>query len=441
VNATTSFKEINRLAIPAIIAGIAEPLISLADTSIIGHLGTMELSAVGISSSFYLTLIWVLSQTKSAISSIVSIYFGKNKMSDIDTLIPQSVLLNFGLGVFILLLTFPFARIIFEFYGAQGEVLENSILYFQIRALGFPLALATFGVFGIFRGIQNTSWSMQISIVGGLINLLFDIILVYGIKDFIPSMGIAGAAIASLFAQFIMLILSIFYLVKKTNFELKLKFPWHHEIFNMLKMSIDLFIRTISLNVAYFLGTYFSTKYGNSYVAAHTIAMNIWLFSAFFIDGYSNAGSAISGKLLGENNILGLKKLVKDIIKAGVMVGIGLGFIYALGYFYIGSFFTQDEEVLLIFNSIFWLVIITQPFNGLAFGFDGIFKGIGGTKYLRNTLIIATFTCFVPIAFLGDFLGWKLFSIWIAFNAWMMMRGGLLYLNFKQFLKTQTTLQ
>ena len=72
------------MAIPAIIAGIAEPVITLVDTAFIGRIGTSELAGVGIASSFFLMIIWILAQTKSAISAIVSRYYGKQNLAEID---------------------------------------------------------------------------------------------------------------------------------------------------------------------------------------------------------------------------------------------------------------------------------------------------------------------------------------------------------------------
>jgi Na+-driven multidrug efflux pump len=70
--------------------------------------------------------------------------------------------------------------------------------------------------------------------------------------------------------------------------------------------------------------------------------------------------------------------------------------------------------------------------NMVAFVFDGLFKGLGEMKYLRNVLLVATFLGFVPLLFLGKFLGWGLYGIWIAFTLWMFIRGGALVWKFRR---------
>lgn len=417
-----SYKKINRLAIPAILAGIAEPLIALADTAILGHLGTDELAAVGVGSSLFLLQVWALAQTKSAISAITALYYGKKETSKIESFVFQTFIFNLLLGISVAIFSWMAMDWIFEFYNANGEVLSLAKEYYTIRAIGLPIALATFGLFGVFRGFQNTIWTMQISITGGLLNILLDFVFVYGITGYIPSMGIKGAALASVIAQGLMLILCILFLYRKKVIRVLFTFQPNREIRNFLTMFINLFLRTVALNIAYFLGTKYATSYGKEYVAAHTIAMNIWLFSSFFIDGYATAGNAIAGKLLGQRNNVGIGQIGKRIYSLSIGIGSILGAAYLLGYQFIGSFFSTDKQVILLFESIFWMVIISQPLNGLAFGLDGIFKGLGRTRLLRNLLLVATFLGFIPALLVFDFIELKLYAVWIAFLVFMMCR-------------------
>ena len=94
MKADISFKNINKLAIPALIAGIAEPLLSITDTAIIGNIddnATESLAAVGIVGAFISMLIWVFGQIRSAISSIISQYVGANKIDEIQKLPIQAI--------------------------------------------------------------------------------------------------------------------------------------------------------------------------------------------------------------------------------------------------------------------------------------------------------------------------------------------------------------
>ena len=430
-----SFKGINKLAIPAIITGIAEPLLSITDTAIVGNVAENpleSLAAVGIAGSFIAALVWILAQTRTAISATIGRYLGAKRLDEIMGLPAQIIALNMILSVVIYTVSIFFSKEIFTLYNAQGLTLIYAVDYYNIRALGFPLTLFVFSVFGVFRGLQNTFWPMLISIVGVFLNVVLDFILVFGIEGFLEPMHIEGAAWASVISQLVMALMAFVLMLKKTPFNFRINFHFHPEIKNILQISMNLIVRAISLNVALIMANAYATKYGDAYIAAQTIAFQIWLFFAFFIDGYASVGNIVSGKLKGENNFDKIWILSGKLTKYSVIVSLILVLVCSLFYNSIGSMFTKEDEVLVLFSSVFWIVLIMQPINALAFVFDGIFKGLAEAVILRNLLLMATFFGFVPVLLIGDYFNLKLTGIWIAFTVWMLIRGGVLVVKFRQ---------
>lgn len=430
-----SLKHINKLAIPALISGVSEPILSLTDAAIVGNIqynATESLAAVGIVSTFISMLVWVLGQTRSAISSIVSQYVGANQLDKIKNLPAQAIFIITSLSILIIVSTYPFANNIFKLYNASNLILDYSVDYYRIRVFGFPFTLFTIGVFGAFRGLQNTYYPMIIAIIGALLNIVLDYILVFGIQDYIPAMNIKGAAYASVAAQCLMAILSAYYLLKKTDIPLKVSFPFNKEINRFIIMILNLFVRTLALNVTLYFATRFATDYGAEYIAAYTIAINLWFFAAFFIDGYASAGNILSGKLLGAKEYYLLIKLSNKLIKYGVIIGIILAIIGGILYYPLGRLFSNDPEVLGLFYDAFWIMLVMQPFCALAFIFDGIFKGLGKMKFLRNVLLFSTGIVFIPILFWLDNLDYKLSAIFIALMFWIIARGIPLIIKFRK---------
>ncbi|WP_397302737.1 MATE family efflux transporter [Nonlabens ulvanivorans] len=433
-------RNILSLAIPAIIAGIAEPLISLTDVAVIGNMkdnAVEGLLAVGLVGSFLSAIIWTLAQTKTSISSIVSNALGSDQLNKIDSLIPQVIWINIGLGILIYLVTAPLASWIFTLYNAKGITLNLSISYYQIRAIGFPLTLSAFAIFGIFRGIQNTSWAMIASISGAIVNVILDYTLVYGIDSLIPAYGVMGAAYASLAAQIVMLIIALYFLYQKTPFRLhQLTWKPHPKLRKHIILTANFFLRTVAINVAIFLSYRYASGYGDEYGATHAILMNIWLFFSFFIDGFASAGNAIGGKLLGSKNVQGLQYLGKTTTTYGIIVALILITICGLFYKTIGHQFTDNETVFELFLSTFWIVLIMQPINAVAFVFDGIFKGWGEASYLRNLLFGLTAFVFIPALLILDYVNFQLNAIWVAFGLWMLGRAAILPIKFHLKIKT-----
>ena len=430
-----SFKRIQQLAIPAIISGIAEPVLSATDAAVVGNIkefGIESLAAVGIVGTFLSALIWILAQTRSAISAIVSQNLGAGKLKDLHNFPAQAIYFNIALSIIVLFSTYFFVEEIFKILNADGLVLAFSIDYYNIRVWGFPLTLFTFAVFGLFRGLQNTFWPMVIATLGASLNIGLDFAFVYGIEDFISPMGIKGAAWASLIAQIVMAGLSLLLLLKKTEISLRLKFPLHPEIKRLVVMSFNLFLRSLALNTALILATREAAALGKEYIAAHTIAFNIWIFTAFFIDGYGAAGNILGGKLLGERNYSSLWKLTKKVNLYNLAVAVALVLFGLVLYEPLGLLFNKDEKVLSIFYGMFFMVLICLPFYALAFTLDSIFKGLGEMRYLRNVLLGATIFGFIPVLYFSKYLDGGLIGIWTALIVWIAYRAVALMIKFKR---------
>ena len=147
MSTSISYKRINQLAIPALISGVSEPVLSLTDAAIIGNMpqqATISLAAVGIVTTFISMLIWVLGQTRSAISSIISQYLGANQLDEVKNLPAQAIIIITALSLLIIGVTYPLASPIFKLYNASGDILKICIDYYQIRVLGFSYAYSPY---------------------------------------------------------------------------------------------------------------------------------------------------------------------------------------------------------------------------------------------------------------------------------------------------------
>lgn len=430
-------KEIRSLAIPAILYNITEPLIGLADIAIIGQMEnnpTIAQGGVGLAAGLIATLIWGFAQMRTSLSAIISRQYGAKKINRVKSLIPQALILTLLTGISIaILLGINYSYVSSFLYGDINSLtFKFSKDYFIIRSYGIPLGLLIALFFGIFRGFQNTYWAMYISLIGGLSNIFLDYILVLGVDNILNPMGVKGAAWASVISQLLMSLLCVIFYIKKTPFNFKISFLLNPFFKEMLLIFTNMFVRTMVLNFVFIISNRYANSYGTNSLAAYTIGYNIWIFSAFFIDGYSNAGNALAGKYIGENNNEKLKRLGNTLLKINIKIAVFLMTIYTFLYPLIGKVFNSNENVVEIFENTFWIVILAQPFNSIAFTFDGIFKGLGKAVDLRNTLIIGTFLFFIPTIYILDLLIPQLISVWIALSIWMLYRGVSLLLKFKK---------
>lgn len=315
---------------------------------------------------------------------------------------------------------------------ADGRILDYSVEYYNIRVWGFPLTLYTFAIFGIFRGLQNTFWPMIVATTGVIVNIILDFALVYGVEGWIEPMNIKGAAWASLIAQATMAILVTILLKTKTKVSLRFKRTLHPEIKRLFNMWVNLVVRSLALNAALILAVREATALGDNEIAAYTIAINLWLFAAFFLDGYGAAGNILSGRLLGGKDYKGLWSLTKKVCWYNQVVSAVLIIVGIILYTPLGELFVDNEpEVLEIYDQIFWYVLISMPISAMAFTLDAIFKGLGEMKYLRNVLLGSTILGFIPTLLISKSLGLGMDGIWYALLVWIFYRALALVIKYK----------
>lgn len=429
-----SFKRIQQLAIPAIISGIAEPVLSLTDTAVVGNIpefGTESLAAAGIVGTLLSTFIWVLGQSRSAITAIISQNLGAGNLDKLRSFPAQAVFFNVLTSLIILAGTYFFSRQIFILMEAEGRILDYSVEYYNIRVWGFPLTLYTFAIFGIFRGLQNTFWPMVVATTGVVVNIILDFALVYGIEGVIEPMNIKGAAWASLIAQALMAVLVTIFLKTKTKVSLRFKKTLHPEVRRLASMWGNLVVRSLALNAALILAVREATALGTNEIAGYTIAINLWLFAAFFLDGYGAAGNILGGRLLGSQNYNGLWSLTKKVCGYNLGVSSLLIIVGLIFYTPLGTLFNKEPSVLAVYNDIFWYVLISMPISAMAFTLDAVFKGLGEMKYLRNVLLGSTLLGFIPTLLISKSLGLAMDGIWYALLVWILYRALALIVKYK----------
>ena len=442
-----TYRSIWKLAVPAMFGGIVEPILSLTDLAVVGNIGydsftqnnenLSAVAAVGIAGSLISALVWVFAQMKSAISAVVSQAYGSQKMRNMASLIPQMVYFNAIAGIITLFIAYFSSAWIFEhLLSASGAILMDGAAYFNIRILGFPLTLITFSVFGVFRGVQNTWWAMVISIVGGSLNVVLDFMLVLGWGGIFSPMGVEGAAIASVVAQIVMFVLTLYFLLYKSKIRLIHSLRLNPQFMELLGITGNLVLRTVTLNIALMLTHKFANIYGTVQAATHAVMLNLWLFSAFFLDAFATSANAQAGKFLGNKNIDAMQRNLKRHLQLSVGVACILAILIMV--------FDQPIMRLLIDNAKVWemypkilpLFAVCLVANSLAFTLDGIFKGMGKAKFLRNLLFISTAVGFLPALLLGHLWMPGLQIIWIAIIVWMLFRGVIPYFYFKRNLET-----
>ena len=179
--------------------------------------------------------------------------------------------------------------------GADGEIAIAATDYITVRLLGAPAVLATVAAFGTLRGLQDMRSPMWIA--GGLnaVNIILDPILIFGWGP-VPAMGVAGAAAASVVAQWFGALAAVAVILRRIGLPARADFS---HLGSLLSTGSELFIRTATLNFFLLLTTRSATEMGAESGAAHQAIRQVWAFTALFLDAFAIAGQSLNRLLHG----------------------------------------------------------------------------------------------------------------------------------------------
>ena len=408
-----------KLSLPVLFSLIAEPLTGLVDTAFISRLGSVSLAALGVGAMALSGLFWAFNfigiATQTEIAGAVG--RGDEKAQSDDAGLALTIAALLGLITTILLI--PLTPWISAALGAQGDIQVQADLYTRIRWLGAPAVIVVVAGFGAFRGIQDMKTPMWIAAGIHAINIVLDWVLIFGIGPF-PELGIKGAAIASVIAQWSAGFVTVGLLVHRMRARLNLHLEKAKKLF---RVGGDLFVRTSMLTLFLLLATRQATRISADAGAAHQAIRQVWIFTALFLDSFAISGQSLVAYFRGSSQDFVALRVAKTVCLWSLVTGAVLAMAMWFGKDAIAALLVPTSAVAL-FHSSWWAAVLTQPFNALTFATDGIHWGTGDFRYLRNATIVATVLAGSALMFVEFSSQNALFGIWVITGGWILVRTG-----------------
>lgn len=408
--------EIARLAVPAFAALVCEPLFLLADSAIVGHLGTAQLAALGISGAVVQTAVGLFIFLAYGTTSVVARSVGAGARdsalaSGIDGMWLAAVIGALaGIGCWLLSSTLVGALT------SDPSVRRFAVSYLHIASAGIPALLLMLAATGVLRGLQDTRTPLVVAVIANLANIALNLALVYGLQ-----WGIVGSAAGSLIAQAgAAAVLMIVVARTARRYDARLA-PHVDGILKAFAAGMPLLVRTLTLRVALLIAIYVAAAISTTAIAAHQVAFTLWTFLAFALDAIAIAGQAITGRLLGASNARSARAATRRMMQWGLVSGIISGALVALARPLVVPLFTSDSDVQHLLSSVLLIVAVQQPVAGLVFVLDGVLIGAGDGRYLATAGVV-TVVVFAPLALAVMWLGLGLAWLWWAFTAFMLVR-------------------
>jgi putative MATE family efflux protein len=418
-------REIVALAVPAFLALVAEPLFLLADTAIVGHLGTAPLAGLGVASAILLTAANLFVFLAYGTTSIVARQVGAGSRRAAISSGLDGVWLALGLGLLVAVGVGVAAEPLCAVFGASAQALAQATIYLRISAAGIPGMLIALAATGALRGLQDTRTPLVASVAGFSANLVLNVIFVLGL-----GWGIAGSAWGTVVAQSAMALGLVAVLVWRANREAAPLRPAVVRVLRAAATGVPLLIRTLALRAILLLTTWVAAGMGDVVLAAHQVAATIWTFQAFALDALAIAAQALTGKALGAGDASAARAATTIMLRWGGWGGLGLGLVLAGLSPVLPLLFTADPQVRVALTSALVVVGLFGWLAGLVFVIDGVLIGAGDGAWLA-TAMTATLLAYLPVIAVvrlssASLMGWGAPSaaaaLWAAFIAFMAIR-------------------
>ncbi len=411
-------RQILRLGLPALGALAADPLVSLIDTAFVGRLGSVELGALGVDAALFGFAFFVFNFLAYGTTPMVAGAVGRGDVEKAGRVVVQALTLAVVIGLTGTAVLEAAALPLLQAMGATGELIEPAAAYLRIRALAAPAVLLVTVGHGVFRGYQDTTTPLYVTLGLNAVNLALDPLLIFGL-----GWGITGAAVATLIAQWIGAGWFLLILVKRSGrLGIVWQLPTVGELRPLLRAGRHLTLRTLALIGALTLATATAARAGTVAVAAHQVVSSLWIFLALTVDALAIAAQALIGRYAGAGEVGPAKLISNRLLGWGLLVGIGLGLVVLLARPVLPALFTGDTGVRTAIESVLPVVALMQPVAALVFVGDGIYIGASRFSYLAGTTVLAaTLTAVALLA--GAAAGAGLVWIWWSVTLLLMVRG------------------
>jgi len=402
--------------VPAFATLVSEPALLLADSAIIGHLGTTQLAGLGLAGNLLGVLtglsIFLAYGTTGTVARRLGAGDLRSALSGGIDGMALALLLGAALGG-VLQLLLP---TVINLYAAGPDVTAAAISYLRVAACGLPSVLLMLAATGVLRGLQDTRTPLLVAIVGNLVNIVLNVTFVYGLH-----LGIAGSATGSLIAQTAGAVFLAAVVIRGARRN-AVRIGFHpRRVLGAARSGVWLVLRTASLQLGITVTTVVAAGLGAVGLATHQVANSLWTFLTFALDAIAIAAQAVIGRYLGAGDVTMVRRLTDRMMGWGVACGVAFGLIIALARPLYDQLFSPDPAVQSLLARVLLVVAGIAPVAAVVFVLDGVLIGAGDGRYLALAGLIAV-VAYLPLALLVHGLDAGLVWLWVAYGGYIVAR-------------------
>lgn len=385
-----------RLALINILANITVPLAGLVDAAMLGHLPDIRfLAGVALGGVVFDLLYWSFGFLRMSATGMTAQALGRGEAAEAERILQRILLLALSIGLLILLAQSWIGNAGFSLLAGEPGVEAAGRAYYEARIWGAPAVLANLVFIGWFLGREEARLVLIMTLVASLGNIAFDYLFILQLN-----MDARGAGLATALSQYAMLAVALVFYWRRRG---AAPWRWHElldrgKILALLRLQNDIFIRTLCLVGSFAVFTNLSALFGTQVLAANNLLLRFLTMASFLIDGAAYATESLAGRLFGEGDLRGLRRL----LLLALAVGFAFAALFALPTFLVPStllgWLTHHSEVVAIGARLSPWLVATLLAGSFAYILDGFFLALTAGRELRNSMLMSTFLGFIPLA-------------------------------------------
>lgn len=388
---TRTDRDLLSLALPTFATLVSEPLLVMADTAFIGHVGAVPLAGLGLGGNVLGVITGLCVFLAYSTTSVVAHRLGAGRDRAAYEAGRGGMALGGTLGVVLAALLAWLAPTVVGWYGPASDVAAAAVTYLRIVAAGLPFQLVVLASTGLLRGLQDTRTPMAVAIGVNVANIGLDALLINGL-----GLGIAGSATATATAQGLSCIVLVAVIVRRCRgLGLGLR-PSPRGMGAAASAGGWLVLRTATLWFSLTATTVVATGLGSLTLAAHQVTNSLYSFLTFALDSLAIACQALIGHRLGAGGTAGARTVMARALGWGCVQAAVLGLVLVAVRPWLARLFTSDAAVQRLVMHSFVVLAAIMPLAALVFVLDGVLIGAGDTRYLALAgLFVAA--CHLPM--------------------------------------------
>lgn len=387
------FRQINSIAFPILMNYIISTIFEVLDKAIVGRYSTVDFASVGIASKIIYAVTGTLGILSVCYNILAAKIKAKNDENEFRRLFDISITISIIIGVIFIIISLLFGRFFFNnIYGLSGNLLKCTEDYFYIASITVLQNLVIFIFSVYFRNQLYTKITFYGTFISTVINIFFDISLVYG-KFGLPELGGKGAAIGSVIGLFVNIIIYTSVLYKKYNHKIKinLNFVFIKKLFILyIPLLFQDFIEsTLFSFILVGIISNFSLNLIASYNLLETVA------SIVLLPAFAFAQACMTLSLHHPDNISS-KKIIKYTLAQAICCVSVIGMIIFIKPHFFFGMVTKDIDVINKSIQVFIVVFATQITNAIIQVLKSYLQGNNNEKFvLVVTVIISTISLII----------------------------------------------